>query len=76
MTPSEELHLAASGYANGRRDAYLDLMKKGSVEKLSGDMLVRIWLAHYEGYRDALQARGPVPFIRSDERQVRNPFPA
>lgn len=58
MTPSEELHLQAAAYANGRRVSYLNLMKQGSVEKLSADMLVRIWVAHYEAYRDAIQARG------------------
>jgi hypothetical protein len=53
MTPSQELHLEAAAYANGRRDAYLDLMKKGAVEKLNRKMIDWLWLAHYEAYRDA-----------------------
>jgi hypothetical protein len=54
---SEELHLQAAGYANERRDAYLDRMKQGSVEKLSREMIDLLWLAHYEGFRDAMQLR-------------------
>ena len=57
MTPSEKLQLEAAAYANGRRDAYLDRMKQGLAEKLSEEMLVWLWVAHYEGYRDAIQAR-------------------
>jgi hypothetical protein len=56
MTPSEELHLQAAGYANRRKEAYLDYVKKG--EKLSEEMIGWVWMAHYEGYRDAIQARG------------------
>jgi hypothetical protein len=56
MTPSEELHLKAAAYANKRKEAYLDHVKK--EERLSEEMLGWIWVAHYEGYRDAIQARG------------------
>ncbi len=56
MTPSEELHLQAAAYANKRKEAYLDRMKQGSVEKLSKEMLGWIWVAHYEAYRDAAAA--------------------
>jgi hypothetical protein len=52
MTPSEELHLQSAAYANRRKEAYLDQMKQGSVEKLSREILDWLWLAHYEGYRD------------------------
>ena len=57
MTPSEELHLKAAGYANRRKEAYLDYVKKGkgSAEKLSEEMLGWVWVAHYEGDRDAVQ---------------------
>lgn len=55
MTP-EELHLQAAAYANKRKEAYLDYVKKG--EKLSEEMLGWVWVAHYEGYRDAMQEHG------------------
>ena len=57
MTP-EELHLEAAGYANRRKEAYLDYVKKGKGEKLSEEMIGWIWVAHYEGWRDAIQTRG------------------
>lgn len=55
MTPLEELHLQAAGYANKRKEAYLAYLKKGLEEKLSEEMIGWIWVAHYEGYRDAVQ---------------------
>ncbi len=55
MTQEEELHLQAAGYANRRKEAYLDYVKKGLTEKLSEEMLGWIWVAHYEGWRDAMQ---------------------
>ena len=48
----DELHLAASGYSNNRKNAYIELMKKGKVKKLSKDMLNWLWVAFYEGYRE------------------------
>lgn len=54
---AEELHLQAAAYANKRKDAYVDLMKKGSVEKLNQKMIGWIWVAHYEGFRDAMQEK-------------------
>jgi hypothetical protein len=57
MTQEEELHLQAAAYANRRKEAYLDRMKQGSVEKLSREILDLLWVAHYEGYRDAIQTR-------------------
>jgi hypothetical protein len=57
MTPSEELHLQAAAYANRRKEAYLDYVKKGLAEKLSKEMIGWIWVAHYEGWRDAMQEK-------------------
>jgi len=57
MTPSEELHLQAAGYANRRKEAYLDYVKKGLAEKMSKKMIDWIWVAHYEAYRDAMQEK-------------------
>jgi hypothetical protein len=58
MTQEEELHMQAAGYANRRKEAYLDRMKRGLAEKLSEEMIGWIWVAHYEAYRDAIQTRG------------------
>jgi hypothetical protein len=55
MTPSEKLHLQAAAYANRRKEAYLDHLKKGLAEKISRKMVDWIWVAHYEGYREAIQ---------------------
>ena len=52
----EELHLQAAAYADRRKKAYLNYVKKG--EKLSEEMIGWIWMTHYEAYRDAIQARG------------------
>jgi hypothetical protein len=59
MMTEEELHLEAAAYANRRKEAYLDYVKKGkgSAKKLSKDMIRWIWVAHYEGYRDAMQEK-------------------
>jgi len=57
MTPSEKLHLQASAYANERKEAYLDRMKQGLVENLSKEMTGWLWVAHFEAYRDAMQAK-------------------
>jgi hypothetical protein len=55
MNQEEELHLQAAAYANKRKEAYLDYVKKG--EKLSEEMIGWIWVAHYEGWRDATQEK-------------------
>lgn len=57
MSHSEEPHLEAAAYANGRREAYLDLMKSGAVETLDQKTIGYIWVAHYEGFRDAIWAK-------------------
>ena len=48
----DELHGKAATYASNRRDAYLEKMKQGQVEKKTKDELNWLWLAHYEGYRE------------------------
>lgn len=47
----DELHEKASAYASNRKDAYLEKMKLGKVEKKTKDELNWIWVAHYEGYK-------------------------
>lgn len=58
MTPLEQLHLQAAEYANWRKEAYLNHLKQGLAEKLNEEMIGLVWVAHYEGYRDAMQTRG------------------
>lgn len=61
----EELHLQAAAYANRRKKAHYNSVKKGLKEKLSKEMINWIWMAHYEGYyegyyeryREAIQAK-------------------
>jgi hypothetical protein len=54
----EELHLQAAAYANKRKEAYLDYVKK--EERLSEEMLGWIWVAHYEGWKDAMEAAAAI----------------
>jgi hypothetical protein len=48
----DELHGKAATYANNRRDAYIEKMRQGKVEKKTQDELRWIWVAHYEGYKE------------------------
>lgn len=48
----DELHEKASAYASNCKDAYLEKMKLGKVEKKTKDELNWIWVAHYEGYKE------------------------
>ena len=57
MNETDELHLRAAKYADRRKEAYLDYLKKGLAEKLSKKMVDWIWVAHYEGYRDAFHEK-------------------
>ena len=50
----DEVHLAACAYADKRRAARLAGKIKGEQPELTGQDL---WLAHYEGYRDAGRER-------------------
>ena len=55
----DELHEKASTYASNCRDAYVEGMNQGKVERHTRDELLWIWLAHYEGYREGYwRARG------------------
>jgi hypothetical protein len=48
----DELHEKAATYATNRKNAYVEGMNQGKVEKHTNDELLWIWLAHYEGYRE------------------------
>jgi hypothetical protein len=48
----DELHAKAGKYASNRRDAYIEKMQQGKVEKKTKDELNWIWVAHYEGYKE------------------------
>jgi hypothetical protein len=52
MTPAELLHTEAARYANNRKNAYIEGMKRGEVDHMSEQSLNGRWLAHYEGYRE------------------------
>ena len=53
LTAAEEkIHASACAYADKRRAARLARKIKGEQEEITGQHL---WLAHYEGYRDALR---------------------
>jgi hypothetical protein len=52
MTPEELLHLDAARYATNRKNAYIEVMKRGEVDHMSEQALNGRWLAHYEGYRE------------------------
>ena len=48
----DELHEKASAYASNYKDAYLEKMKLGKVEKKTKNELNWIWVAHYEGFKE------------------------
>ncbi len=52
MTPAELLHTDAARYANNRKNAYSEAMKRGDVPHMSEEALNGKWIAHYEGYRE------------------------
>lgn len=48
----DELHEKAATYASNRKNAYVEVMNQGKVDKHTQDELNGIWAAHYEGYRE------------------------
>ena len=48
----DELHMKAAAYANNRKDAYLEKMRKKEVEHQTNTQLNWLWAAHYEGYKE------------------------
>lgn len=65
---TEELHLAASKYASSRKEAYIQAMKKGVVNKMSEKQLNERWLAHYEGYREGFWVATENDFTTDPEK--------
>ena len=55
MTPKEIIHIKAAKYANTCKEQFLQKVKEGVIEPRTKKMEGWIWMAHYEGYRDALQ---------------------
>jgi spore maturation protein CgeB len=55
MTPQEIIHIKAAKYANTCKEQFLQKVKEGVIEPRTKKMEGWIWMAHYEGYRDALQ---------------------
>ena len=64
----DELHEKASDYASNRRDGYLAQMQLGKVKKKTQDELNWVWVAHYEGYKEALAhpEQEPVAWMDKD----------
>jgi hypothetical protein len=48
----DELHEKAATYATNCKNAYVEGMKQGTVEKATDGELLWVWTAHYEGYRE------------------------
>jgi len=55
MTPQEVIHIKAAKYADTCKEQFLQKVKEGVIEPRTNKMEGWIWMAHYEGYRDALQ---------------------
>jgi hypothetical protein len=55
MTPQEVIHIKAAKYANTCKEQFLQKVKEGVIEPRTKKMEGWIWMAQYEGYRDALQ---------------------
>ena len=70
------LHKRASSYASNRREGYLAQMKLGKVKKKNQDELNWIWVAHYEGFKEALtQTKKPVAWQFMDGSTFRKRRP-
>ena len=55
MTPQEVIHIKAAKYANTCKEQFLQKVKEGVIEPRTKKMEGWIWMAQYEGYRDAFQ---------------------
>jgi hypothetical protein len=55
MTKEEVIHIKAANYANDLKKQFLQKVKEGAIEPRTKEMEGWIWMAQYEGYRDALQ---------------------
>lgn len=52
----DELHEKAASYANNRKNAYIEKMTQGEVDRKTKDQLNGTWVAHYEGYKEGYWA--------------------
>jgi hypothetical protein len=57
MTPSEQLHLDASAYANKRIAMHKEAIKQQKQTPLDERVHNGTWLAHYEGYVAGYEAQ-------------------
>lgn len=57
MTPSEQLHLLASAYANKRIAMHKKVMKQQKQTPLDERLHNGTWIAHYEGYIAGYEAK-------------------
>jgi hypothetical protein len=59
MTPSEQLHLDASAYANKRIAMHKEAIKQQKQTPLDDKVHNGTWIAHYEGYVAGYEAQRP-----------------
>jgi hypothetical protein len=57
MTPSEQLHLDASAYANKRIAMHKEAIKQQKQTPLDERVHNGTWIAHYEGYVAGCEAK-------------------
>ena len=63
----DELHYKAATYASNCKNAYVEAMNQGKVDRHTNDELNWIWVAHYEGYKEGYWA------AKGDDRYTTDP---
>jgi len=63
MTPSEQLHLDASTYANKRIAMHKESIKQQKQTPLDEQVHGGNWVAHYEGYVTGYEAKEKNTFL-------------
>jgi len=69
MTPSEQLHLDASAYANKRIAMHKEAIKQQKQTPLEERVHNGTWIAHYEGYVAGYEAQRPWVGLTEEERK-------
>jgi len=74
MTPSEQLHLLASAYANKRIAMHKEAIKQQKQTPLDDKVHNGTWIAHYEGYVAGYEAQRPWVGLSSVDFNDFNPL--
>ena len=69
MTPSEQLHLLASAYANKRIAMHKEAIKQQKQTPLEERVHNGTWIAHYEGYVAGYEAQRTWVGLTEEERK-------